>query len=324
MTRTFKLNHAIADNVTTEPEDVLAAKHFLHDMGFYQPPEWGMTPYPDHTLIDSIRDFQAFNGLRVDGVMKPGGETEETIRQAHSVARRLQGLGRHGDTLLAHITPAEARMLKAQGGAGTRNPATGLLEFNKTGNDSEKKEGEYIWHTVGDGKVRSSHADRDGKIFSWNDPPDGGHPGEDYNCRCWAEDVLDKNATCKKLREKINRAKLEVDAFKQEAETLRKNLLQREREFIQREDELIALLVTLGLSDLDPGGANFLERAKWLLSRWNLGKRIADVKNAWDRRNKADGVRLIAREILEDGRKRLKAAEEVLSKLRREHEEKCP
>lgn len=24
-------------------------------------------------------------------------------------------------------------------------------------------------------------------FFCWNEPPEGGHPGEDYNCRCWAE-----------------------------------------------------------------------------------------------------------------------------------------
>ena len=45
----------------------------------------------------------------------------------------------------------------------------------------------YIWHTKGDDKVRSSHAARDGKIFNYNVPPEGGTPGEDYNCRCWAE-----------------------------------------------------------------------------------------------------------------------------------------
>ena len=45
----------------------------------------------------------------------------------------------------------------------------------------------YIWHTKGDDKVRSSHAVRDGKIFNYNVPPEGGNPGEDYNCRCWAE-----------------------------------------------------------------------------------------------------------------------------------------
>ncbi len=45
----------------------------------------------------------------------------------------------------------------------------------------------YIWHTQGDDKVRSSHAERDGEIFNYNVPPEGGNPGEDYNCRCWAE-----------------------------------------------------------------------------------------------------------------------------------------
>ena len=45
----------------------------------------------------------------------------------------------------------------------------------------------YIWHTVGDNRVRSRHAQRDGEIFSWNNPPEGGHPKEDWGCRCWAE-----------------------------------------------------------------------------------------------------------------------------------------
>jgi hypothetical protein len=37
--------------------------------------------------------------------------------------------GRHGDTMLAHINPQEAEMLKAMGGSGTINPQTGLPEF---------------------------------------------------------------------------------------------------------------------------------------------------------------------------------------------------
>jgi len=38
-----------------------------------------------------------------------------------------------------------------------------------------------------DGIVRSVHAEREGEIFSWDDPPPGGHRGEDYGCRCTAE-----------------------------------------------------------------------------------------------------------------------------------------
>jgi len=43
--------------------------------------------------------------------------------------RNLASLGRYGDTMLAHINPQEAALLKARGGAGTINPQTGLPEF---------------------------------------------------------------------------------------------------------------------------------------------------------------------------------------------------
>ena len=46
-----------------------------------------------------------------------------------SIARMLSKKGRGGDTMLAHITPKEARILKEAGGAGTVNPDTGLMEF---------------------------------------------------------------------------------------------------------------------------------------------------------------------------------------------------
>lgn len=55
-----------------------------------------------------------------------------------AMAKKVSAAGRHGDTMLAHITPREAAMLKAMGGAGTINPATGLVEFksfwSKVGN----------------------------------------------------------------------------------------------------------------------------------------------------------------------------------------------
>lgn len=45
------------------------------------------------------------------------------------IAKMLSSYGRNGDTMLAHITPAEARMLRRRGGSGTINPITGLPEF---------------------------------------------------------------------------------------------------------------------------------------------------------------------------------------------------
>lgn len=47
---------------------------------------------------------------------------------------------------------------------------------------------QYIWTTAGDNRVRSSHASREGKTFSW----DNGaiHPGSEPNCRCTAVPML--------------------------------------------------------------------------------------------------------------------------------------
>jgi Phage Mu protein F like protein len=45
----------------------------------------------------------------------------------------------------------------------------------------------YFWRTRGDNKVRAAHAANNGRIFSWDNPPVTGHPGEDFGCRCWAE-----------------------------------------------------------------------------------------------------------------------------------------
>jgi len=60
----------------------------------------------------------------------------------------------------------------------------------------------YIWHTVHDQRVRSSHKHMDGIICSYKNPPspeglDGKesignyNPGEIWNCRCYAEPVID-------------------------------------------------------------------------------------------------------------------------------------
>lgn len=45
----------------------------------------------------------------------------------------------------------------------------------------------YVWRTKGDDKVRTSHKENNGKIFTRDNPPATGHPGLDYNCRCIAE-----------------------------------------------------------------------------------------------------------------------------------------
>ena len=55
---------------------------------------------------------------------------DENIRNA---LRLVQSMGRGNDTILAHINPREAKLLKKRGGSGKINPKTGLLEFDDSG-----------------------------------------------------------------------------------------------------------------------------------------------------------------------------------------------
>lgn len=54
----------------------------------------------------------------------------------------------------------------------------------------------YEWSGVMDRRERKSHRELEGKIISWDNPPDVGngrkcHPGQDYQCRCCAIPVFD-------------------------------------------------------------------------------------------------------------------------------------
>ena len=48
----------------------------------------------------------------------------------------------------------------------------------------------YIWRSRDDAKVRTAHAERDDRLFSWDDRFSDGHPGHGYNCRCTAEPAI--------------------------------------------------------------------------------------------------------------------------------------
>ena len=51
------------------------------------------------------------------------------MKNMNEMLDEIASQGRYGDTMLAHINPQEAEILKALGGAGTVNPKTGLPEF---------------------------------------------------------------------------------------------------------------------------------------------------------------------------------------------------
>lgn len=74
-------------------------------------------------LLEALRTRQ---GAMAQEPMPPAQFARGGIAEA---ARMVASKGRYGDTMLAHITPEEARLLKSRGGSGTINPETGLPEF---------------------------------------------------------------------------------------------------------------------------------------------------------------------------------------------------
>jgi len=81
-------------------------------------------------------EFFAALNLAVDEIRAGGGRpmVPETfakggIASLKPLAAAMAQQGRNGDTMLAHITPQEAQLLRRMGGSGSINPMTGLPEF---------------------------------------------------------------------------------------------------------------------------------------------------------------------------------------------------
>ena len=75
----LKLKSPIGRSYNTEPDDVLKTKKALNGLGYYDEPSTAITEYPDSAMFLGIEKLQKDNGLKQDGVMKPGGETERSI-----------------------------------------------------------------------------------------------------------------------------------------------------------------------------------------------------------------------------------------------------
>jgi len=82
----FQIGRTISENANADPDDVLKTKNALMTTGHYEVPSFGVTDIPDRSMIDGLKKFQKQNGLKVDGVMKPGGSTESAIGHAVKVS----------------------------------------------------------------------------------------------------------------------------------------------------------------------------------------------------------------------------------------------
>ena len=117
----------VVDAILAAPENYAALRQqFLSD-GIpedFLPPTFDPEFFGALNLaVDEIRETSGNPRMAPQNFAKGG------IASLRPIAAAIAEQGRGGDTMLAHITPSEARLLKSRGGAGTINPVTGLPEF---------------------------------------------------------------------------------------------------------------------------------------------------------------------------------------------------
>ncbi|MCR6629230.1 MAG: peptidoglycan-binding protein [Magnetospirillum sp.] len=94
----FSLNKAMGTNYTVDPGDIVSTKTALNQLGYYDvPPHRGIDDWTDDAMFNGIKAFQKDNGLKVDGLMRPGGPTESAISASLAEGGDKPGLG-EGET----------------------------------------------------------------------------------------------------------------------------------------------------------------------------------------------------------------------------------
>lgn len=132
-----------------------------------------------------------FLGLFVEsnvGLIKSVGETY--LSQVGTIVTQglLTGATQNeiSEQLIERADVAESRaQFIARDQTAKLNSQITALRMGRAGIDK------YEWSTSHDERVRDSHREKDGNIYSFDNPPaDTGNPGEDYNCRCVAIPVM--------------------------------------------------------------------------------------------------------------------------------------
>jgi len=139
----------VVDSVLTDPENYKEIRADFLAEGVPEellPPEFDASFFAALNLaLDQVNtsfapdmdmEQEGLGSLPMGAVMPeqaPRAFAQGGIAQLNPIAKGLAKMGRNGDTMLAHITPAEARMLRRNGGSGTINPHTGLPEFFNLG-----------------------------------------------------------------------------------------------------------------------------------------------------------------------------------------------
>ena len=120
------LLNQMVDEILAMPEQYaqIRAKYMAQDI-----PEELLPPTFDAEFFSALNlaldEMRASTGTP----LPPQGFAAGGLATLRPIAAAMADQGRYGDTMLAHISPREARVLKQMGGSGSINPNTGLPEF---------------------------------------------------------------------------------------------------------------------------------------------------------------------------------------------------
>lgn len=125
------------EELSQDPAGYKAARQQLIDNDYVDPEDLPEEYDPEFlgAVLAVLNEMQLMQGQGAMEPMQmsPTVEGLAPIGMAEGgladVASYLAAQGRNGDSILAHITPKEASLLKRRGGSGTINPVTGLPEF---------------------------------------------------------------------------------------------------------------------------------------------------------------------------------------------------
>jgi hypothetical protein len=116
----------MVDEILASPERYpeIREKYLAQDI-----PEEMLPPTFDPEFFGALN--LAVDEIRATGgsQLPPQGFAQGGLATLKPMAAAMAQQGRYGDTMLAHISPREARILRQMGGSGTINPNTGLPEF---------------------------------------------------------------------------------------------------------------------------------------------------------------------------------------------------
>jgi hypothetical protein len=114
----------LLDYVAKNPDQYPSLIEELSSSGAFDPADVPKKYDPRFVaVVKSVVNFVLMKKQGTPGFAKGG------IANLKDAAGNVRSAGRDGDTVLAHISPFEAEMLKRMGGQGTINPDTGLPEF---------------------------------------------------------------------------------------------------------------------------------------------------------------------------------------------------